>query len=107
MTGYRGSVQVAQLTRSAGDSPGLGNGDFVQLALCVLPGLFWYLIFVPFKIGLAGIVFYRLADLLARRWHLRAEGKDDAYTRYARKMMGWINFARAFCGGGFLPWWEF
>jgi adenosylcobinamide-phosphate synthase len=61
----------------------------------VFAGLFWYLLFVPFKIGLAGIVFYRLADLLARRWHLRAEGKDDAYTRYARKMMSWIEFLPA------------
>ena len=63
----------------------------------VFAGLFWFLLFAPFKLGVAGVVFYRLADLLARRWHLRAEGKQDAYTVYARKMMNWIEFLPARC----------
>ena len=94
LTGYRGSVQVAQLTEVQVIRQALEMAILSSLRY-VFAGLFWYLLFVPFKIGLAGIVFYRLADLLARRWHLRAEGKDDAYTRYARKMMGWIEFLPA------------
>ena len=94
LTGYRGNVQVAQLNEKQIIRQSLEMAILSSLRY-VFAGLFWYLIFVPFKIGLAGIVFYRLADLLARRWQLRAEGKEDAYTRYARKMMGWIEFLPA------------
>ena len=77
MTGYRGNVQVAQLNEKQIIRQSLEMAILSSLRY-VFAGLFWYLIFVPFKIGLAGIVFYRLADLLARRWQLRAEGKEDA-----------------------------
>lgn len=94
LTGYRGRVQVLQLTETQIVRQALEMAILSSLRY-VFAGLFWYLILVPFKAGLAGIVFYRLADLLARRWQLRADGSDDAYTRYARKMMSWIEFLPA------------
>ncbi len=94
LTGYRGSVQVAQLTQTQLIRQTLEMAILSSLRY-VFAGLFWYLLLVPFKLGVAGVVFYRLSDLLARRWHLRADGKEDAYTMYARKMMNWIEFLPA------------
>ena len=96
LTGYRGNIQVAQLSETQLIRQALEMAIVSSLRY-VFAGLFWFLLFAPFKLGVAGVVFYRLADLLARRWHLRAEGKQDAYTVYARKMMNWIEFLPARC----------
>jgi cobalamin biosynthesis protein CobD/CbiB len=96
LTGYRGNIQVAQLSETQLIRQSLEMAILSSLRY-VFAGLFWFLVFAPFKLGVAGVVFYRLADLLARRWHLRAEGKQDAYTVYARKMMNWIEFLPARC----------
>jgi adenosylcobinamide-phosphate synthase len=96
LTGYRGNIQVAQLSETQLIRQALEMAIVSSLRY-VFAGLFWFLIFAPFQLGVAGVVFYRLADLLARRWHLRAEGKQDAYTVYARKMMNWIEFLPARC----------
>ena len=94
LTGYRGNIQVSQLTETQLIRQSLEMAILSSLRY-VFAGLFWFLLFAPFKLGVAGVVFYRLADLLARRWHLRAEGKPDAYTVYASKMMNWIEFLPA------------
>ena len=96
LTGYRGNIQVAQLSETQLIRQALEMAIVSSLRY-VFAGLFWFLIFAPFQLGVAGVVFYRLADSLARRWHLRAEGKQDAYTVYARKMMNWIEFLPARC----------
>lgn len=94
LTGYRGNINVAQLNQTQIIRQALEMA-IVSSVRYVFAGLFWYLLLVPFQAGLAGIVFYRLADLLSRRWYLRANGHEDAYTRYARKMMNWIEFLPA------------
>ncbi len=96
LTGYRGNIQVAQLSETQLIRQALEMAIVSSLRY-VFAGLFWFLLFAPFKLGVAGVVFYRLADVLARRWQLRAEGKQDAYTVYARKMMNWIEFLPARC----------
>lgn len=98
LTGYRGNVQVANLTETQLIRQTLEMAILSSLRY-VFAGLFWFLVLVPFKLGLAaglvGVVFYRLSDLLARRWHLRANGQQDAYTAYARRVMGWIEYLPA------------
>lgn len=94
ITGYRGHVVPSKLS----DTELIRQS--IELALLsslryVFGGLFWFLLFAIFGLGAAGAVFYRLADLLSRRWILRGEGKSDAFTLYARKMMYWIDFLPA------------
>lgn len=91
ITGYRGHVVPEKLS----DTEVIRQS--VELALLsslryVFAGLFWFLLLAVVGLGPAGIVFYRLADLISRRWILRAEGKRDEFTRYARKMMYGIEF---------------
>ncbi|MFZ1891616.1 MAG: regulatory signaling modulator protein AmpE [Formosimonas sp.] len=96
ITGYRGHVVTSRLS----DTELIRQS--IELALLsslryVFGGLFWFLVFAIIGLGPAGVVFYRLADLVSRRWILRAEGKRDAYTRYASKMMNWIEYLPARC----------
>lgn len=94
ITGYRGHVVPNKLS----DTELIRQS--IELALLsslryVFGGLFWFLLFAIFGLGAAGAVFYRLADLVSRRWILRGEGKTDAFNLYARKMMYWIDFLPA------------
>lgn len=94
LTGYRGNLQVSQLTQTQLIRQTLELAILSSVRY-VFAGLFWFLILIPFKLGVAGVVFYRLADLLSRRWDLRAQGKEDVYTMYAHAMMVWIEFLPA------------
>jgi cobalamin biosynthesis protein CobD/CbiB len=96
ITGYRGNVVPEKLSDTEVIRQSLELALLSSLRY-VFGGLFWFLVFAIVGLGPAGVVFYRLADLVSRRWILRAEGKRDAYTRYARKMMNWIEFLPARC----------
>ena len=96
VTGYRGNLVPERLS----DTELMRQS--LELALLssiryVFGGLFWFLMFSIVGLGPAGVVFYRLADFIARRWILRAQGKRDAFTIYAYKMMHWIDFLPVRC----------
>ena len=96
ITGYRGSVVPEKLSDTEVIRQSLELALLSSLRY-VFAGLFWFLLFALIGLGPAGVVFYRLADLVSRRWILRADGKRDNYTVYARKMMHWIEFLPARC----------
>ncbi|GHA66601.1 cobalamin biosynthesis protein CobD [Formosimonas limnophila] len=96
ITGYRGNVVPEKLSDTEVIRQSLELALLSSLRY-VFGGLFWFLVFAIVGLGPAGVVFYRLSDLVSRRWILRADGKRDAYTRYARKMMSWIEFLPARC----------
>lgn len=91
ITGYRGSVVPEKLSDTEVIRQSLELALLSSLRY-VFAGLFWFLMFALIGLGPAGVVFYRLSDLVSRRWILRADGKRDQFTRYARKMMHWIEF---------------
>ncbi len=91
ITGYRGNIVPEKLSDTEVIRQSLELALLSSLRY-VFGGLFWFLVFAIVGLGPAGVVFYRLSDLISRRWILRAEGKRDAFTRYARKMMHWIEF---------------
>jgi len=96
ITGYRGNVVPEKLSDTEVIRQSLELALLSSLRY-VFGGLFWFLVFAIIGLGPAGVVFYRLSDLVSRRWILRADGNRDAYTRYARKMMSWIEFLPARC----------
>lgn len=98
ITGYRGNAKTEKLSETEVIRQSLELALLSSLRY-VFGGLFWFLVFAIFGLGPIGIVFYRLADLISRRWVLRAEGKRDAYTKYARKMMTWIEYLPARVAG--------
>lgn len=94
ITGYRGSVVPDKLSDTEVIRQSLELALLSSLRY-VFAGLFWFLLFALVGLGPMGVVFYRLSDLVSRRWILRADGKHDQFTRYARKMMHWIEFLPA------------